>query len=254
MARIRNGILGGFSGKVGDVIGQNYSGVSVIRAMPKNVYQPNTQAQVDHRNTFKQLALLMKGANMVLRYCNESKNRVYNGFNEAMRFNWREAVIDNQIDLESLTFGTFWGAPFQGMKIEPIWNVNILNLSLAWDTTTNDWNMFADDQLMVILIHTMVDKPSYVCGGGFLRETRSQGDAEISVIFDNPFVTDERLDIYLGVNSPNTYYGYTKQVPSKTIKIPAKNVVGFSAAESLRRAQWGDYYYNRPHWFTNIVG
>lgn len=45
MAIIRQGILGGFNGKVGTVIGSSWKGRSVIRAVAQHVHNPRTEAQ-----------------------------------------------------------------------------------------------------------------------------------------------------------------------------------------------------------------
>ena len=37
MAEIKKGILGGFSGKVGTVVGVNWRGKDIIRSLPKNL-------------------------------------------------------------------------------------------------------------------------------------------------------------------------------------------------------------------------
>ena len=50
MGKIKQGILGGFSGKVGNVIGTSWKGISVVKVMPQSVANPQTTAQVNQRN------------------------------------------------------------------------------------------------------------------------------------------------------------------------------------------------------------
>ena len=52
MGEIRKGILGGFSGKVGTVVGANYRGKDVMRSLPKRSNRPATQAQREQRLKF----------------------------------------------------------------------------------------------------------------------------------------------------------------------------------------------------------
>lgn len=55
MGKINQGILGGFSGKVGTVVGSFWKGKATMRAMPSHVANPNTPAQQAARNIFKTL-------------------------------------------------------------------------------------------------------------------------------------------------------------------------------------------------------
>jgi hypothetical protein len=49
MATIKQGILGGFSGKVGAVVGTSWKGIAVMKAKPLSVANPKTSAQVAQR-------------------------------------------------------------------------------------------------------------------------------------------------------------------------------------------------------------
>lgn len=52
MARIGKGILGGLSGKVGNVVGANWKGIDYIRSKPLSVKNPRTEKQVNQRTKF----------------------------------------------------------------------------------------------------------------------------------------------------------------------------------------------------------
>lgn len=253
MARIKNGILGGFNGKVGEVIGQNYAGVSTMRAMPKYVTNPRTEAQTEHRDLFKTIVQLMKGANSVLRFSNENRNKVYNGFNSAVKFNWANAIANGQIVLEELTFGTFWGGELDNLVISSSWKTNTLSLSLAWDDETNLDNKFETDQICLIaILHDEHDNYSVV-GSGFIMAIREDGNAQQDIVFDRAIKSTETVSVYVGVNSYKTYEKYVPrkgQKPGEVVTIPANNGVHFSSSVN----KYCDYYHNKPHWFTNIVG
>jgi len=49
MGKISRGILGGFSGKVANVVGGSWKGIAYMRAMPLSVAQPNTAKQLYQR-------------------------------------------------------------------------------------------------------------------------------------------------------------------------------------------------------------
>ena len=54
MARIDYGIMGGFNGKVGTVVGYYWNGKPCMRAYKRYVNNPRTEAQQEHRTLFKQ--------------------------------------------------------------------------------------------------------------------------------------------------------------------------------------------------------
>jgi hypothetical protein len=55
MGKIKQGILGGFRGKVGTVIGASWNGISYMKGRPQSVRNPRTDAQTQQRNFFKEL-------------------------------------------------------------------------------------------------------------------------------------------------------------------------------------------------------
>lgn len=55
MGKIKQGILGGFKGKVGTVIGSSWNGIAYMKGRPQSVRNPRTDAQVQQRNFFKEL-------------------------------------------------------------------------------------------------------------------------------------------------------------------------------------------------------
>lgn len=52
MGKIKQGILGGFSGKVGPVIGTSWKGKAVMKSKALSVHDPNTDAQKEQRAKF----------------------------------------------------------------------------------------------------------------------------------------------------------------------------------------------------------
>ncbi|GGW65637.1 hypothetical protein DFQ11_10314 [Winogradskyella epiphytica] len=52
MGKIAQGILGGLSGKVGNIIGGSWKGIDYIRIKPSSVANPRTEGQVNQRNKF----------------------------------------------------------------------------------------------------------------------------------------------------------------------------------------------------------
>ena len=55
MGKIKQGILGGFKGKVGTVIGASWNGISYMRGIAQSVKNPKTAGQVTQRSFFKEV-------------------------------------------------------------------------------------------------------------------------------------------------------------------------------------------------------
>lgn len=60
MARINQGILGGLSGKIANVVGGAWKGINYLRSLPVSVANPRTTPQVTQRNKLKTSVRLAK--------------------------------------------------------------------------------------------------------------------------------------------------------------------------------------------------
>ena len=59
MGKIKQGILGGFRGTVGTVVGSSWSGIAYMKGKPQSVKNPRTDAQVQQREFFKEVQALV---------------------------------------------------------------------------------------------------------------------------------------------------------------------------------------------------
>ena len=55
MGKIKQGILGGFRGKVGTVIGASWNGIAYMRGLAQSHKNPQTEAQLKQRSFFKEV-------------------------------------------------------------------------------------------------------------------------------------------------------------------------------------------------------
>lgn len=93
MSTINKGILGGFSGKTGPVIGSSWKGKPVMRALP--VFKKNrkfTQEQLDQQEKFALVGKLLHGISGLLQASFPGGNRQHSGLNTAMAYNLRQAI------------------------------------------------------------------------------------------------------------------------------------------------------------------
>ena len=59
MGKIKQGILGGFRGTVGTVVGSSWNGIAYMKGKPQSVRNPRTDAQVQQREFFKEVQALV---------------------------------------------------------------------------------------------------------------------------------------------------------------------------------------------------
>ena len=59
MGKIKQGILGGFRGTVGTVVGSSWNGIAYMKGKPQTVKNPKTDAQLQQRGFFRDLQQLV---------------------------------------------------------------------------------------------------------------------------------------------------------------------------------------------------
>lgn len=241
MARIRNGILGGYRGKLGNTIGQVYRGVEVVRTLPQSVYNPQTLEQQEHRKIFSELARILSGAVNCMQFSRLSREFQYNAYNEVFRSNWRNAVTNNEIDYQKLNFGTFWGAPLDNFTIDVFEGIGDFEkyyvADLAWFGCDNGVDAFEDDQIMIVCVVQPVNGFSYVCFSQFLQATRGKTDdkegVQIPIIEKNRLAGGDIVQVYNGTSGRGFPRG--KRNPKEVVNIPARypqpNPPGYGASQ-----------------------
>lgn len=94
MAIITQGILGGFSGTAGPVVGSTWKGKPVVRARPK--FKKNrkfSQVQLDQQEKFALVGKLLHSIGELLKISFHRTVKQLSSTNVAMAYNLREAVV-----------------------------------------------------------------------------------------------------------------------------------------------------------------
>ncbi len=97
MAIISQGILGGFSGKAGPVIGSSWRGKPVMRAKP--VFKKNrtfTTAQLDQQEKFKLMMSFLRNIDFLLNLSFKNGKNGRSGFQEAFSQNIKNAILGDE--------------------------------------------------------------------------------------------------------------------------------------------------------------
>lgn len=84
MAIISKGILGGFSGTVGTVIGGNWLGIDYMRSLPKPSSKDATQGQIEQRTKFALVVRFMQALSGLVATTFKDSVGQQTGFNKAL--------------------------------------------------------------------------------------------------------------------------------------------------------------------------
>lgn len=232
MGKIKKGILGGFSGKTGTVVGGSWKGIEYMRSLATSVANPNTSAQITVRSNFKTIVQIMSKVNPVLKASDWNLSKKQSAFNAAVRINYDNAIVDDAIDFERLSFGEFSRKGLTDLQVVFNEDETTLSLNLNWVNDADEETAFNDDMVAVVMV----------------RKSANEDIVDVMIDYLNAKREDEQYRIEIGLlesfNDGDTFYayagmGHNPQKPKEIINIPAKNVVKFSAAKYLRRAVAG---------------
>jgi hypothetical protein len=96
MARINKGILGGVSGKVGNVVGGSWKGRDYLRSLPAGGNQTNSEMQKAQRAKFKTLIAFLRPMTPLIRVGFKPEAEKITAFNAAVKYNYHHALDGDQ--------------------------------------------------------------------------------------------------------------------------------------------------------------
>lgn len=150
MGIIKKGILGGFSGKVGSVVGASWKGIDYIRSLPTTVNNPRTPAQVTQRNKFSAVVNFLSKISPLLKIGFRDYANRQTAFNAAMSYNLLNAVTEESGEFEMdyskvlVTRGKLY-RPKSG-------EVAFMNdeITVAWDSDFSGNGSFTDSAIVLL--------------------------------------------------------------------------------------------------------
>ena len=150
MGKIKTGILGGFQGKVGTVIGSTWRGESIMRALPKTAAKAPTESQRIQRLKFKAVSEFLNPLRSTLSTYFGNDTGVKSKYNMATSYHITNAVEITEQGTEILyprvlvAKGTLFG--FQNLTTTQSETVITLN----WEDNTVFGNAKAEDTVNVV--------------------------------------------------------------------------------------------------------
>lgn len=171
MGVIKRGILGGFSGSVGNVVGSSWKGIATMKSKPLSVANPNTAAQVTQRSKMSNIVAFAKDqlAN-IIKPLNDRFASNMSGFN---------LFVQRNIDLftgaypnppENLILGS--GSVTAPLNLDVDTDVSDQQSDLSWDDNSGVGDALGTDVLFALIYNNDLGTFSFSA-----NRTRAQGSA-----------------------------------------------------------------------------
>ncbi|MCK5774811.1 MAG: hypothetical protein KAH25_01475 [Bacteroidales bacterium] len=199
MGKINQGILGGVSGKVGNVVGGNWKGIDYLRIMPASVANPKTPAQVDQRSKFVTVLRFLQSITPFLRVGYKNQAIKMTQFNSAMSDTLKNSVTGTYpnyvIDYGNvlLSKGTLPNV------LNPTANSAIPgnNIAFSWTDNSGMGDASAMDKALVVVYCPELKDATYITEGGSSR------DAEGHTIAVPSSYAGKDVEVYISMISEN---------------------------------------------------
>lgn len=207
MGSLNHGVFGGFSGKVGNVVGSSWKDIQYIRSRPAKYNDAKTKSQVKQRGRFTLAMGSLRTFTPFLRvgFQSQASGRM-TAFNAAMSYNMKNAVKGEKenvaLDYVSVRVarGDLEGAT--GIRAEVVDGA----LHVNWDSTASG-NARPDDVAMVLAYNPAKELSVYDLNGGKRAASTAvlplpsdwEGDAlHAYLVFKSADGADVSESVYLG--------------------------------------------------------
>lgn len=175
MGKINQGILGGYSGKVGPVVGAGWKGIAYQRAMPVSVANPRTNAQIAVRTRFAALAILGSSLLSVgLRDLWDRFASKMSGYNDFMKSNYDAFGSDGTFVPSKLVWAK---GKMQATAISDF-STSGSTTTIGWDDTITDAYQQASDLAYAVVIGADGELVAFSAG----TATRSSTEIELTLV------------------------------------------------------------------------
>ena len=162
MGKIKQGILGGFKGKVGTVIGSSWNGISYMRGHAQSQRNPRTDAQIKQRDFFKEvqeIASQLSEEQLAFLFPSAPKGMTrHNAFTQQLSAAALVSDEGKHVDLASLT--SLGNAPKADLPDVTI-TASHSNIIISWDAAS-DWRTAHAEEYPTIFVANITQKKVFL--------------------------------------------------------------------------------------------
>lgn len=166
MGKISQGILGGFSGKVGNVIGATWKGIDYMRIKPAHVKNPKTDDQVSQRNKFTTVLEFLQPMKDFIKVGFKLYAIKKTEFNSAMSYNLLNAVtgVSPNFSIDYTKALIARGALKSALN-PAVASAVVGNVAYTWDDNSAELNAEATDQAMLLIYNEAKGEAVFITEG-----------------------------------------------------------------------------------------
>jgi hypothetical protein len=191
MGTIKKGIMGGFSGKVGAVVGGTWNGITYMRSLPSTMKNPRTKKQLSQRSKFALTVQFLKPIHPYLRVGFKNFAGGQTAFNAAMSYHMINAISGEYPDY-ALDFARALVSCGSLVTAENV-EASLVDgrVSFTWNDNSGIANALANDRAMPLVFNSTRNEAIYNRAG----DVRAVG----STLLNLPahWIGDE-IQLYLG--------------------------------------------------------
>ncbi len=205
MGTIKQGILGGFSGKVGTVIGGSWKGIAYMRSQAQSVKNPRTEAQMEQRSKFALTLAFLKPITNYIRTGYKTYANKQTAFNAAMSYICKNAIAgtypDYSLDYQSVLVSRGSLTPAENATATAIAG----KIQFSWTDNSGVSDALATDLAMPLIFNNDTKEAIFNTSAA----TRADSSVEINVPADwvgnevEPYIAFISAD---GKNVSNSVY------------------------------------------------
>lgn len=192
MGKIKQGILGGFSGKVGTVVGSNWNSINYMRALAVNVANPNTEKQQCQRGRFLMALTFLKTFAPLIRMGYSGNAVKMSAFNAAMSYTLKNAVTgcgtDSSIDYSRVLVSR--GSLTMGQDAAV--SVGEGKASFTWTDNSGMNDAAATDTALLMVYNKVTGEAVYD------TESATRADGKAELLLPSNWDAADALAVYMG--------------------------------------------------------
>ncbi|MEM0518998.1 DUF6266 family protein [Aequorivita flava] len=192
MAIINQGILGGVSGKIGNVIGGTWKGIDYLRIKPSSVANPKTEGQLDQRSKFAKVLHFLQPMTDFLRVGFKQYAIKMTEFNAAMSYNLFNAVLgaypNYTIDYPNALVSR---GNLKGVANGTATSTTPAEIDITWDDNSSSGNALATDKSLILILNPDKKESIYTTSGPL----RPVGTETLNL---PPEYSGDVVEVYLG--------------------------------------------------------
>jgi len=197
MGTINQGLTGGFSGKVGTVVGANWKGINCMRSLASNHHDAKSLGQLGQRAKMDAVIHLLKPLKAFVRIGFKSLAINKSAFNAATSYNMTHAITgiypDFSVDYSKvmISLGKLTGA------LNPVIMASVgSQIEFSWENNSSAIDAMAND-LAVLVVYNIEKEQVVTLLGGNTRI-----DKNLTITLPESFAGDE-VQCYIAFQNAN---------------------------------------------------